>query len=99
MTQAEEDHRKDILLRQCLEIIEQTYKGKPCGVPENAILKHHLYVLDWKQGQEGGITVEWVEDITTVSYVGVETKIVHARGGITDLATYASIVVGGPFKY
>lgn len=87
-----DDHTLQFL-RDCLDIIQRIYKGKPIGIPVEKVVPG-LYVVDWR--------AEKVDDVDTVR---VE-RVVEIKDGcvqfnppsITDVATFASIVLAGPFE-
>lgn len=81
--------------RNCLEVIEQTFKKHPngVGVPMDVIKPNSLYVLDWRPNESDrfdGIRVEHV--------VSIENGMVCMANSHTDLETFAELVVAGPFS-
>lgn len=91
--------------RDCLEVIEQTYKRHPngVGVPQESIRGNALYVLDWRPDEPKRMSAVKVEHVVTVDRVedlasgAVTDGTVNMVGSVTDLETFASLVVGGPF--
>lgn len=87
--------RLQLLLGWHLSIIQQTYKGRPAGIDPAAIVPDALYVVDWRAESPerlDAVKVEWVEAVDR------EAGEATLRFGFTDLETFASIVVGGPFR-
>lgn len=80
--------------RDCLEVIEQTYKRHPngVGVPQESIRGNALYVLDWRPDEPKRTDAVKVEHV-----VKVDGDTVEMICSVTDLETFASLVVGGPF--
>lgn len=81
--------------RDCLEVIEQTYKRHPngVGVPQESIRGNALYVLDWRPDEPKRMDAVKVEHVVSVDADGM----VNMVGSVTDVETFASLVVGGPF--
>ncbi len=65
-------------------------KGRPAGIDRSAVRVGSLYLLDWRP------TSDDVDTVTLDLVERIEDGQVYSRGGYTDLATFASLVVAGP---
>jgi len=89
----EEEDRLRACLYRYIEVVEQTYKGRPRGIPPEQVRPDCLYVLDWRPERPRDLNSIRVEQVDAIEPGGW----VRLRYGTTPLATFASLVVGGPF--
>lgn len=81
------------LLIQHIEVIQQEFKFHENGISENLIRPNCLYVVNWcpdEPDKVDGIKVERV--------INIIDGVVTLEASLTDLETFASIVVGGPYQ-
>lgn len=87
---AEESRLRALLVRY-IEVVQRQNKGRPIGVDPGHV-RPGLYVVDWRAGRPEDIDSVKVEEVEAV-----EGDEVRMRGSVTDLQTFASIVLAGPF--
>ena len=81
------------LFRHHVEVVERLCKGRKAGIDKALVKPNCLYVLDWRPDQKerfDGVKVEHV--------LAVDGEEVTLPNSYTDLATFASLVVAGPFS-
>lgn len=79
-------------LRDCLDVIQQIHKGSAAGIPPEKVTPG-LYVVDWR------IESDCIDTVRVERVVEVKDGIVtFDPPSITDITTFAYVVLAGPFK-
>lgn len=79
-------------LRDCLDVIQQIHKGSAAGIPPEKVTPG-LYVVDWR------INSDCIDTVRVERVVEVRDDIVtFDPPSITDVETFASIVLAGPLQ-
>ena len=87
------DERTRQLFQDCLDIIQRIHKGKPIGIPVDKIVPG-VYVVDWRAEKADDLDTIRVERVVAVKDGMVE----YIQPSFTDVETFASIVLAGPFE-